>query len=45
VSKLKQRLKAAKELGFSRAVAPSSEEDAVAVDSIKNLVQALFSGK
>ncbi|MBP5753356.1 MAG: DNA repair protein RadA, partial [Treponema sp.] len=30
VSKLKQRLKAAKELGFSRAVAPSSEEDAVA---------------
>lgn len=45
VSKLKQRLKAAKELGFSRAVAPSSEEDAVAVDSIKNLVQTLFSGK
>ena len=45
VSKLKQRLKAAKELGFSRAVAPSSEEDAVVVDSIKNLVQALFSGK
>ncbi|MBR4004942.1 MAG: DNA repair protein RadA [Treponema sp.] len=45
VSKLKQRLKAAKELGFSHAVAPSSEEDAVAVDSIKNLVQALFSGK
>ena len=44
VSKLKQRLKAAKELGFSRAVAPSSEEDAVAVDSVKTLVQALFSG-
>ena len=45
VSKLKQRLKAAKELGFSRAVAPSSEEDVVAVDSVKTLVQALFSGK
>ncbi|MBP5359694.1 MAG: DNA repair protein RadA [Treponema sp.] len=45
VSKLKQRLKAAKELGFIRAVAPSAEENAVAVDSVKSLVQALFAGK
>ena len=29
---------------LSLAVAPSSEEDAVAVDSVKTLVQALFSG-
>ncbi len=45
VSKLKQRLKAAKELGFSRSVAPAAEENAVAVDSIKTLVQALFAEK
>ena len=45
VSKLKQRLKAAKELGFTRSVAPAAEENAVAVDSIKTLVQALFAGK
>ena len=45
VSKLKQRLKAARELGFSKSVAPAAEENAVAVDSVKTLVQALFSGK
>ena len=45
VSKLKQRLKAARELGFSKSVAPAAEENAVAVDSVKTLVQALFAGK
>ena len=45
VSKLKQRIKAARELGFSRSVAPAPEENAVAVDSVKTLVQALFSDK
>ena len=45
VSKLKQRIKAARELGFSRSVAPAPEENAVAVDSVKTLVQTLFSDK
>lgn len=45
VSKLKQRLKAARELGFCKSVAPAAEENAVAVDSVKTLVQALFAGK
>ncbi|HAK69498.1 MAG: DNA repair protein RadA [Treponema sp.] len=43
VTKLRQRVKTARELGFSKVIAPSAEDSALAVDSIKSLVKALFS--
>ena len=42
VTKLKQRIKAAKELGYTTTVAPSGEEGAVAAENINELVKALF---
>ncbi len=45
VTKLKQRIKTAKEMGFEKAIAPSKEEGSVAVESIQSLVKALFEKK
>lgn len=42
VTKLKQRVKTAKELGFENVIAPSKDEGATAVDSVKGLIKALF---
>ena len=42
VTKLKQRVKTAKEMGFSLIVAPEKEGGAVAVSSVKDLIKALF---
>lgn len=42
VTKLKQRVKTAKELGFENVIAPSNDEEATAVDSVKSLIRALF---
>lgn len=42
VSKLKQRVKAAKELGFSTVIAPENEGSSIAVENIKELVKILF---
>lgn len=43
VGKLKQRIKTARELGFTKLIVPEKETGAVAVDSIKSLVKILFS--
>lgn len=42
VSKLKQRVKTAKELGFTKLIVPEKEPGAVTVDNIKSLVKSLF---
>ena len=42
VSKAKQRIKAAQNLGFSNVVAPDKEEGAVKADGIRELVKILF---
>ena len=42
VTKLKQRVKTAKEMGFSLIVAPEKEGGAAAVSSVKDLIKALF---
>ncbi len=42
VSKLKQRIKAARELGFSTIIAPENESGALAVENIKSLVKTVF---
>ena len=42
MTKLKQRVKTAKEMGFSLIVAPEKEGDAIAVSSVKDLIKALF---
>ena len=43
VSKLKQRVKTAKELGFQKVFAPEKEAGSVCVDSVKLLIKNLFS--
>ncbi|MGN0729810.1 DNA repair protein RadA [Treponema sp.] len=43
VTKQRQRIKAAKDLGFEKCIAPESEPGAAAVESIKELVRCLFS--
>jgi len=42
VTKLKQRVKAAKEMGYTTTLAPSKEEGALAAENIKELIKALF---
>ncbi len=42
VAKLKDRVKAARELGFTTVLAPEKAEGARAVQSVKDLVKALF---
>ena len=43
VTKLKQRLKAARDMGFETFVAPQSEDGVIQVTCVKDLVGALFS--
>ena len=45
VSKIKQRIKTAKELGFTSVIAPGKESGATSVNSIKDLLSALFAKK
>ncbi len=42
VTKLKQRVKAAQDLGYTTTLAPSREEGTVKIESISDLVKALF---
>lgn len=42
VSKLKQRIKTAKELGFTKIIAPEPESGSVCVNDIKSLIKAVF---
>ncbi|MFA6937317.1 MAG: DNA repair protein RadA [Treponema sp.] len=42
VGKLKQRVKASKEMGFEKIIAPEAESGAIGVETIKDLVKALF---
>lgn len=42
VHRLKQRVKAAQSMGFSKVFAPEAEEGSKAIKDIKSLVQALF---
>ncbi|MCR4791076.1 MAG: DNA repair protein RadA [Treponemataceae bacterium] len=42
VSKLKQRVKTAKNLGFNNVIAPESEEGSIAVKDIKSMLKKLF---
>ena len=42
VSKIKQRVKTSRELGFERIFTPEKETGCTAVDSIKSLVKSLF---
>lgn len=42
VTKLKQRIKASKELGFENIIAPEKENGAIGVDSVKGLVKSIF---
>ena len=45
VTKLRQRIKTAKELSFSRVIGPSFENAGESVESLGELVAALFGGK
>ncbi len=42
VTKQKQRLKAARELGFEKLIAPEKEEGALTVESVKELIRSLI---
>ncbi|MCH5291735.1 MAG: DNA repair protein RadA [Treponema sp.] len=42
VTKLKQRIKTARELGFTQVVAPEKEDGTTAVENIKSLLSVLF---
>lgn len=42
VTKLRQRIKTAKELGFDKIIAPEKENGSVPVESVKDLVKAVF---
>lgn len=42
VSKLKQRIKTARELGFTKIIAPEAESGAICVNDIKSLIKAVF---
>lgn len=43
VTKLKQRIKTAKDLSFTKIVAPSSEEKSESAETLKDLISILFS--
>ncbi|MBQ7619227.1 MAG: DNA repair protein RadA, partial [Treponema sp.] len=45
VSRIKQRVKTAKSLGYDKLVAPEKCEGALFVQDIKGLVAAMFSGE
>jgi len=42
VQRLKQRIKTAKELGFSQIAAPESEEGAVKISNVGEMIKAVF---
>lgn len=45
VTKQRQRVKAARELGFSKCIAPEKDEGAESVSSVKELIKALFASR